>query len=352
MKIGIIGAGWYGCHLASTLIRHKHEVVLYEAGDEVLQRASSLNQARLHAGYHYPRSFATRTETAECFKRFCYTYPQFTKAIDNNIYAVSIVHSVMDFRTYTQIMGNLGLQFTEVNPGSFGLTNIEGALATEERGLDFDIARKYFRENLGSALHLGQRITGIRETPKQVEINGECYDVVINCTWCSLDTGTTVPGLFFEPTTLFYYEATEPFYGALTTMDGNCFSVYPYQNNIYTLSHVKYTPRGQFNNFNAAHAVNENMTKAYFDAIRQQILNEVIYEFPSFLDRFRYLDVQKSIKTKYPNERASRETIVTRHDRVINVLSGKIDTIFVAEDIVLNTVQTLQDSYHPSGNAT
>ncbi|MFY9287476.1 MAG: FAD-dependent oxidoreductase, partial [Alphaproteobacteria bacterium] len=233
-------------------------------------------------------------------------------------------------------------QFSEVDPADFSLTNIEGALATEERGLDFDAARKHFRQILGPALHLNEKVTHVRETPSHVELGGETFDLVINCTWCSLDTGHVVPGLFFEPTTLFYYEATEPFYGALTTMDGNCFSVYPYEKNIYTLSHVKYTPRGQFNNFEAANAVNNNMTQGYFNAIREQMVKEVIYEFPSFLDRFRYVDVQKSVKTKYVNERASRETIVSRQDKIINVLSGKIDTVFVAEDIVLEMVRTLE----------
>lgn len=343
MKIGIIGAGWYGCHLASALTLHGHEITLYEAGDDVLQRASSLNQARLHAGYHYPRSYATRSETVECFKRFIRTYPHFTMPIEHNVYAISNRYSVMDFITYTQIMRNLGLQFYEVDPQPFGLQNVEGVLSTEERGLNFDEARRHFHKTLGTKLRLGHKVKSVLETDRGVHIDGQHYDVAINATWCGLEAGpVAVPGLFFEPTTLFYYEAKEPFYGAVTTMDGACFSVYPYHGNIYTLSHVAYTPRGQFASFAEADAVNNGLTESDLDAIRAKMVEDVLYEFPSFLDRFMYVGVQKSVKTKYTNACASRKTYVMRQGRVLNILSGKIDTIFIAEDIILETLLAMQ----------
>lgn len=348
MQIGIIGAGWYGCHLGAILSAHGHEVTIYEAGDAVLQRASSLNQARLHAGYHYPRSYATRRETADCFQRFIATYPQFTRVIENNIYAVSSTHSVMDFVTYTHIMAALGLKFREVDHRQFGLMNVDGAMVTEERGLDFDKARAYFQTALGTRLHLGHGVQALSDKGDFVTVDGQRFDVVLNCTWCALATGTEiVPNLFYEPTTLFYYEATEPFYGALTTMDGACFSVYPYRDNIYTLSHVGHTPRGSYETFTAADKINQKLLREDLDVIRAQMVAEVVREFPSFPDRFRYVGVQKSIKTKYVNARASRETIVKQQGRVITVLSGKIDTIFVAEDAVLEKLRVMEHGVQP-----
>lgn len=341
MKIGIVGAGWYGCHLGSVLLQLGHDVTIYEAAAEVLPRASALNQARLHAGYHYPRCYATRSETAACFKRFMATYPHFTRAIEKNIYAVSQARSVMDFTTYTHIMRALGLNFTEVDAADYGLTRVDGAINTEERSLDFGMARAHFRVKLGSSLKLDRPVSKVRENGAQAIIDGETFDLAINCTWCALDTGMPVEDIFYEPTTLFYYEATEPFYGALTTMDGDCFSVYPYQDNVFTLSHVAHTPRGQFSNYAAADHVNNSLTSAGLDTIRNRMVAEVVREFPSFPERFRYAGVQKSIKTKYVNARASRETIVARHGRIITVLSGKIDTIFIAEDAVRDMVQTL-----------
>lgn len=348
MKVGLIGAGWYGCHLAAVLMDRGHEVVLYEAGNDILQRASILNQARLHAGYHYPRCYITRSETISCFERFCATYPHFTKAIENNIYAVSIANSGMDFMTYTQIMQALGLKFTEVDHNKFGLINVEGAMATEECGLDFTAARLHFRDKLGSVLRLGQAVPGIREMGNHVEIMGEKYDIAINCTWCALNTYSGTHSLFYEPTTLFYYEATEPFYGALTTMDGACFSIYPYQDNIYTLSHVGLTPRGQFSSFAEANHINNSLTATYISDIQERMVAEVVREFPSFPSRFRFAGVQRSVKTKFVNARASRQTLVSRYGNIFTILSGKIDTIFVAEDIILEILQSMEAAYTPA----
>ncbi|MGB4100720.1 MAG: FAD-dependent oxidoreductase [Alphaproteobacteria bacterium] len=335
MKIGIIGAGWYGCHLASVLRQRGHEITIFEASDGVLNRASTLNQARLHAGYHYPRCFRTRSETAQCFTRFLATYPQFTKPIAENVYAVSDANSMMDFWTYTQTMRALNLKFVEANPLKYHLANVEGCMTTEERSLNFPVAQEYFRATLAASLRLDHAVKEVKELGNRVQIDGEIFDLAINCTWCALNTYSGPHTLFFEPTTLFYYEATEPFFGALTTMDGACFSIYPFADNVYTLSHVGLTPRGQFNTFAEADHINNALTATFIHDIRERMVSEVLREFPSFRDRFQFVGVQRSVKTKFVNARASRRTIVARYGNVVTVLSGKIDTIFVAEDAIL-----------------
>lgn len=336
MKIGIAGGGWYGCHLGLILKRRGFEVEVHEAGADVLQLASANNQSRLHAGYHYPRCSVTRLQTVACFPRFMKAYPTFTRPIENNVYAVSKENSLLDFRTYCQIMKASGLFFEEVDPTAFGVTGVGGAIAVEERVMDFDASRRYFREHLGSSLFLNSRVESIvdRENGGAL-MNGKSYDLVINCTWCALETGHVKDRLFFEPTILLYYEALEPFYGALTVMDGPCFSVYPYDEGRYTLSHVACTARGHYRTFAEAKAANDRMTVEDVDAIRRAMEDEVRKEFPSFSDRFRYLSPQFSLKTKYENRCASRDTSIKRAGSVITVFSGKIDTVFVAEDLIL-----------------
>jgi len=335
MRIGIVGAGWYGCHLALVLKRLGHEVDIYEAGDDVLQLASVNNQSRLHLGYHYPRCATTRLQTVACFPRFMAAYPSFSKPVEHNIYAVSNRNSLIDYYTYCQIMAASGLRFDHVKPADYGLVDVEGAIAVDERTMDYPVARQYFRQALGSSLHLNSRVAAMQELGEKVIIQGEAYDVAINCTWCALGNEQVKQNLFFEPTILLYYEATEPFYGALTLMDGPCFSIYPYDETRYTLSHVACTARGHFNSFAEAKAYSDAMTEADIAQIRQAMTDEVVKEFPSFTDRFRYLAPQFSMKTKYDNSRASRDTAVARHGNILTVLSGKIDTIFIAEDRVL-----------------
>jgi len=53
----VVGGGFFGCSLAVHLRdAGGGEVVLVEVGAVLLQRASYTNQARVHTGYHYPRS--------------------------------------------------------------------------------------------------------------------------------------------------------------------------------------------------------------------------------------------------------------------------------------------------------
>ena len=46
MKIAIIGAGWYGCHLALVLKEEGHDVTVFEKNSEIFRGASGYNQFR------------------------------------------------------------------------------------------------------------------------------------------------------------------------------------------------------------------------------------------------------------------------------------------------------------------
>ena len=55
----IVGGGFYGCSIAVHLAEKGWRVTLFEREPDLMTRASFVNQARLHNGYHYPRSFQT-----------------------------------------------------------------------------------------------------------------------------------------------------------------------------------------------------------------------------------------------------------------------------------------------------
>ena len=57
----IIGGGCYGSAIAIYLAKQRglRRVILLEREPKLLSRASYTNQARVHNGYHYPRSFTT-----------------------------------------------------------------------------------------------------------------------------------------------------------------------------------------------------------------------------------------------------------------------------------------------------
>ena len=55
-RIVIIGGGFFGMYIAEYFARQGKKVLLCEKEADFMQRASYANQARVHNGYHYPRS--------------------------------------------------------------------------------------------------------------------------------------------------------------------------------------------------------------------------------------------------------------------------------------------------------
>ena len=67
----VLGGGFYGCTIAIFLARHYgFNVLLVEREAALMQRASYNNQARVHNGYHYPRSVLTALRSRVNAPRF------------------------------------------------------------------------------------------------------------------------------------------------------------------------------------------------------------------------------------------------------------------------------------------
>ena len=66
----IIGAGLYGLYAADFCAGRGQNILVLEYDDAPFQRATYINQARVHMGYHYPRSLTTAVKSAGYFRRF------------------------------------------------------------------------------------------------------------------------------------------------------------------------------------------------------------------------------------------------------------------------------------------
>ena len=71
----VIGGGFYGARVGLMLARHGRSVLLLERESALLQRASLVNQARVHTGYHYPRSILTSRRSRVNYAQFVAEYP-------------------------------------------------------------------------------------------------------------------------------------------------------------------------------------------------------------------------------------------------------------------------------------
>ena len=66
----IIGAGIYGLYSALYCAKNNEKIIVLEKDSEAFKRATYINQARVHMGYHYPRSYSTAIKSAGYFERF------------------------------------------------------------------------------------------------------------------------------------------------------------------------------------------------------------------------------------------------------------------------------------------
>lgn len=335
--IAIIGAGWYGCHLASSLASLGFRVTVFERNARPLHEASGNNQFRLHLGFHYARHHGTRLQSRDGFMRFIERYPSLSAEIEENIYAVPQRTSLIDFKTYKLIMVSSGIDFVELPGPDPRLAAIEGAILTTERVLLIDRARNAFAKRLGPALRLSCPVGQLIQGPKHVEVNGERFDYAIDATW---GHHHRLPiAVYYEPTMLLYYEAKAP-HPAVTMVDGPLASVYPTEDkDIFTLSSVTHTPLGRFSTSAEAtacrNAVNSELVERKVKAMEDHISQNV----PGFRDNFRYVGVQLAIKTKPVGNFDDRSCSVFQDGRIFSVMSGKIDTIFFATERVLSLIE-------------
>src|SRR5262245_28557206 len=104
----VVGGGFYGCVLAAALAREGRRALLLEKHGDIMERASYANQARVHQGYHYPRSLTTALRSRVSFARFVQEFPD---CIDNTFlkcYAVPRNYSKVtagQFHTFCQRIG-------------------------------------------------------------------------------------------------------------------------------------------------------------------------------------------------------------------------------------------------------
>lgn len=324
--IKIIGAGWYGCYIATKLIELGHEVEVFERNSTIFSGASSVNQSRLHLGFHYPRSAITRANSIEDAKRFLISFKDFTQEIPCNIYAVAEDLSLIDWTTYKQIMSASGLTYVELEAGDHGLTNLEGAMITGERLILQNKAKAYFETALNGCIHLNCS----ESFSQDPEI------ITINTTYGGLSTELAAR---YEPCLLFIYSGPQTH--AVTVMDGPFgTSLYPYyESGFCSLTSVEHTPLGRYSSYYEAYAaMNDKDFPANVEINRGMMEDRISKYVPWFKDCFKYHGFDAAIRS-LPLSAADRRTHhVSRRGNIISVLPGKISSVMNAAEAVLDEV--------------
>ena len=84
---------YMGYILLFILGKKNEKVLVVEKDSEAFGRATYINQARVHMGYHYPRSYSTAKKSANYFDRFVSDFPECIHDDFKQIYATSSAFS-------------------------------------------------------------------------------------------------------------------------------------------------------------------------------------------------------------------------------------------------------------------
>jgi hypothetical protein len=326
MKIAIIGGGWVGCHIAMKLMDN-HQIVLFDRNEKLFSETSYKNQNRLHYGFHYARNHKTRNMCKDTFNLFMSDYGFLTKEVKHNLYCVPSKESIIDYNTYVEIFKNF-----EKNKIDVELKNIDGCINTNERYINFELAKEYFNEKLKKIF--------VREeiSEKKMKKLSQEYDLIINATNNSIKDYNS-SDCFYELTISFVYSKTsEVPFDALTLVDGKFFSLYPYTDNKFTLTDVEYTP---IKRFSSIENLNTFVSKIDNKFIKNRIkkIEKKVYKFlPNFNSYFKYNSYFLSTKIKVTDNSDIRYPIITKNGNIINCSTGKIQGIYIIENYIKNEI--------------
>jgi glycine/D-amino acid oxidase-like deaminating enzyme len=363
----VIGSGIYGMYAAVLLAKQGFLVVVIDADREPFARGSYINQARVHNGYHYPRSFSTAKKSAKYFKRFVENFRGCILLDFEQIYAVSAHYSWTNGEQFARFCKNVGIRCDELSDISpyFNPHAVEKAFATHEYTFDPKLVGKCLYDE---ALSLGVKFVFNSEIAS-IENDGK-YNIaaadgsrfvsgwVLNATYAGINEIHQMAG--FECLDI-KYELCEVILAhvsdniakvGLTVMDGPFFSVMPFgKTGYHSLTTVSKTPHiTSFDRLPTFPCQNE---RADCSPNRTQNCNDcpsrpesAFAEMRQTAGKYMNPDIKieyvKSLFALKPILKASeiddsRPTLVRQYSEnptFYSVFSGKINTIYDLDEIL------------------
>jgi len=375
----IIGAGLYGVHTAAILSKGKYRVLIIEIDNEIFSRATYINQARLHNGYHYPRSMSTAEKSIRYFNRF---YKDFKFAINDQIekiYAISSVYSYTYKDAFATFCKNAGIRCDNIDIKKyFNDTFIEAAFLTKEFSFDAIKIKRYYLDTLRKQdveIKYSSTIkTIIKESSTylvQLE-NGELLvtNGIINTTYASINQ---ILKMMDEQPLMVKYEICEMILcksppiihnTGLTVMDGPFFSYMPFGfPGYHSLTSVSFTPHAVsfdqeptfecqninnkcssriLQNCNTCHAKPDTSFYMMKKIAKKYLKDEIPIEYEASL-----FAIKPILRTSEIDD--SRPTVIIKHSEEpfsISVLSGKINTFYDIDEFLYEESGIIDNNPH------
>lgn len=348
----VLGAGFYGCCIAASLAEKKIKVALIEKEHHILRRASSINQARVHGGYHYPRSFMTATRSFVNYWRFLRDFKPAIRDEFKHIYAISRYGSKINAKQFYNLFKKLGAPLQKISSTVmkelFNLHLVEDAFLVEEALFDWSVLEKLLLEKLSASrvhLFLDHRAIHVEAYKEQLVVSTDKADFlgsqVLSCLYAGLNAFQENSHFSALPLKFEWVElacvkpvtSLEKF--AVTLMDGPFFSLLPYpQNKLMTLSHVRYSPHRSWT---------ENISPIQSPASQFIYMQRDAARYMPILKELQYVTSLYEIKTILQrHEMDDGRPILMREEPMLKnfftIMGSKLDNIYDALDIIKDKV--------------
>lgn len=350
----VIGGGVYGVSIATYLRERRGvaRVILLERESALFRRSSYVNQARVHNGYHYPRSFTTAYRSRINLPLFVKDYGECVQTDFTKLYAIARLNSKVTPRQFERFCEEIGAELTPAEPEHTALFNprlISSVYYAKEYGFNTVVLGRLLKDAadaFGVEIRTSALVEDVVGDEAGVTVRGtragepfeERADLVFNCTYSGLQKGAGLGagnafGLKHEIAEMALVELPPALEGlGVTVMDGPFFSFMPFPDRgLHTLSHVRYTPHlfWQEDGAESPYAVLDRYRR---ESRGNRMIRDAARYMPA-LAKAVQRDTLFEVKTVpiYTEGNDGRPILMTRdpvHRRIVSILGGKIDNIY------------------------
>ena len=365
----IIGAGLYGLYSAVYCGKKGESVLVLECDSVPFARATYINQARVHMGYHYPRSISTASKSRGYFDRFCRDYPESIKSDFTKIYATSRNFSWTNKEQFEKFCKDTDIPCEVIsNTKYFKDGMCDGTFLTKEYTYDWEILRDLLLADIENLPNVTVKcecfITAIENIGDEWKItlkNGESHSAayVLNSTYASVNQINSMAGFETFP---IKYELCEIILCnvskelenvGITVMDGPFFSIMPFgKTGYHSLTSVTFTPHvtcydklptfecqkgiegycspGHLGNCNDCPHKPESAWGYMSQLARKYLKDEYAFEYSHSL--FSMKPILKM--SEIDDSRPTLIKVFSKKPAFVSVLSGKINTVYDLREVL------------------
>lgn len=357
----IIGGGFYGCSLAVELQKKGKTVALLEKENDIMQRASYTNQARIHQGYHYPRSILTALRSRINFDKFIKEFSGCVFTEFDKYYAIGKICSKVNAEQFRLFCNRIEAPIQKAPKHINSLFNpdlIEQVFKVREYAFDAVKLKGIMVDLLDQqkvTVCLNSYVKQISQSDNllKVEFSNKEHEntlhtkYILNCTYSGINQVNKPSNLQLIPlkhelTEMALVEMPDELtHTGFTVMDGPFFSIMPFPaRGLHSLSHVRYTPHCYWQDDKEKPFINTQnyiYKNKYIDNpnIKSNYLHMLkdAERYLPMLKDCNYADSIWEIKTILPqSEVDDSRPILFRQDgkipNIISIMGGKIDNIF------------------------